>query len=164
MRIVVAALALSGIALTATLTGCGSDPVAQDSMAKPMTKMADNVSILAKVTGQQIQIENSSLAIIDQAAFDEMGLSSLFMEQGVKVDFAKHSVVLFSLGQQPTGGYSADIIAMQIKGDDLFVQGTAIAPSESDITTQVITYPFCAVAVAKLDPGLTLRSDITSLP
>lgn len=163
MRIVVAALALSGIALTANLTGCGSDPVAQTTVTKP-TMMADNVPILAKVSGQQIQIENSSLAILDQAAFAEMGLASLFQEQGVEVDFAKHSVVLFSLGQQPTGGYSADIVALQAKGSDLFVQGTAVAPGQSDTTTQAITYPFCAVAVAKLDAGMTLRSDITSLP
>lgn len=148
------------------LVGCaGSNPSeSEPPMADAPKPMADSVPILGKVAGDQLPIKSHGLGTIDQAAFDSLGLREKFEAEGVAVDFSKHSVVLFSLGEQPTGGFAADINGLQIKGNQLYIQATAIAPGDGATTTQALTYPYCAAAVEKLPAGLTVLSDITSLP
>lgn len=160
------------VALTATLTctpllliGCagGGSSSSDTSESVPAVKVfAEPVSIIAKVSGDELPIESHGLGVLDQDAIDGLGLSAAFANDGVTLDPAMHSVVLLSLGQQNTGGFEADITGLQLKGDQLYVQGTAVAPG--DAATQVITYPYCAVAVKKLPAGVKVLSDITSLP
>lgn len=78
------------------------------------------------------------------------------------VDFAKQSVLILALGQQPTGGYWARITAVQLQGDVLHVQGFANRPSASQATSQALTYPYAAAVIPKVQPQ-TLRSDIQSV-
>lgn len=150
------------------LGGCAgsssSEPAPEAEMTETVKPMADSVPILGKVAGDQLPIQSHGLGTINESTFDSLGLREKFSEEGVEVDFTKHSVVLFSLGQQPTGGFAADINGLQIKGDQLYVQATAIAPGKDEAATQAQTNPFCAAAVEKLPAGLTVLSDITSLP
>ena len=66
------------------------------------------------------------------------------------IDFTTVSLVVFSLGEQPTGGYWANINSVQIRGDALFVQGVANQPGPNDMVAQVLTYPVCAVEIEKV--------------
>ncbi|MEO0515222.1 MAG: protease complex subunit PrcB family protein [Planctomycetota bacterium] len=156
--------------LAATLTctplffaGCAGGG-ASESSAPAVKMMAEAVPIIAKVSGDQLLIESHGLGVIYADALDGLGLREAFAQAGADVDLSQHSVILFSLGEQPTGGFSADINGLQIKGKQVYVQGTAVAPGPNTVVTQALTYPYCAVAVEKLPSGVTLLSDITSLP
>jgi len=168
MRLLTAVPALFIAALTCCpllLIGCAGGESSKASAPAPEAKaMAEAVPIIAKVSGDQLAIESHGLGVIDAEAFDGLGLRSAFAQAGADVDFSRHSVVLFSLGQQPTGGFSADINGLQLKGQQLYVQGTAVAPGPNATTTQAVSYPYCAVAIDQLPAGVTLLSDITSLP
>ncbi|MEM9883250.1 MAG: protease complex subunit PrcB family protein [Planctomycetota bacterium] len=156
-------VSLTALGLVLVLTGCRSGDAGLDD--GPSTEpLASGVVILAQVAGTDLPIETYGLGLVDPGAFGQLGLDEKFTELEVGVDFDMHSVILLSLGQQPTGGYSAEITGLQLKGDLLYVQATAVAPGPDDATTKAITYPYSAVAVPKLPGGLTLLSDITSLP
>lgn len=160
------------VALTATLTctplfliGCagGGSSSSEASESAPAVKaFAEPVSIIAKVSGDKLPIESHGLGLLDADALDGLGLREAFADAGADIDLGVHSVLLLSLGKQNTGGFAADITDLQLKGDRLYVQGTAVAPGAA--ASQVITYPYCAVAVEKLPAGVTILSDITSLP
>ncbi|MEM6458857.1 MAG: protease complex subunit PrcB family protein [Planctomycetota bacterium] len=156
-------LLLTVLCVALPLAGCRSGNAAPGDgpSAEPL---ASGVVILAEVSGTDLPIESYGLGLVDPAAFDQLGLGEKFAALNVGVDFDLHSVILLSLGEQATGGYSAEITGLQLKGDLLYVQATAVAPGPGDATTQAITYPYSAVAVPKLPGGLTLLSDITSLP
>lgn len=149
------------------LTGCagGSGDQSNAAESAPAAKiMAQGVPILGKASGDQLPIQSHGLGILDAEAIAGLGLEEAFANQGFTLDLSKHSVVLFSLGEQPTGGFSADINGLQLKGQQLYVQATAVAPGPDSVVAQALTNPYCAVAVDKLPSGLTVLSDITSLP
>ena len=136
----------------------------EDSNASMTDAKAMDVPIIAKVTGQELPVSDPMLGLVNEAALSKLGLDQKFADEGVELDPQKHSVILLSLGQCDTAGYAADISALQRKGEELFVQGTATAPDGVDNVAQVQTYPFAAVAVEKLPQGTRVRSDIKSLP
>ena len=154
------------LVLCLTVVGCAGSKDTSPSVdtGAGVDAMAKAVPIVAEISGDQLPIENYSVTIVDRGAYDQLNLAPMFEEAGVQVDPAKHSIVLLSLGQQDTAGYKAEITALQLKGNLLFVQGTAAAPAEDSQNAQQITYPFSAVAVEKLPAEVTVRSDITSLP
>ena len=160
-------LALLTLLCSTTLLGCaGSDEPATSAPSRSAAADAtvEAVPIRARISGDQLAVENQSLSLLDGMQMTQLGLTERLQEAGFTVDPARHSVVLLSLGEQPTGGYEARITALQRKGDLLYVQGTAERPAADATTTQQVTYPFSAVVVDKLPSGLTLRSDITSRP
>lgn len=167
MRLLTVALAATLTCTPLLMLGCaggGSSASTGTPEAAPPAKVyAKPVKIIAKVSGDQMPIESHGIGLLDDAALDGLGLRAAFAEAGVPVDLSVQSVVLFSLGEQSTGGFAADITGLQLKGDTLYVQGTAEAPAASDATSQAITFPYCAVVTPKLPSGLTLLSDITSL-
>lgn len=168
MRLLTAVPAFLAATMTCTpllLTGCAGGSSPTPTEPAPVVKtLAEAVPIIAKVSGDRLPIESHGLGVINESTFDGLGLREVFAQAGADIDFSQHSVILFSLGQQPTAGFSADINGLQLKGKQLYVQGTAVAPGPNAVTTQAITYPYAAVAVEKLPSGVTLLSDITSLP
>ena len=155
-----ALIALSGV----LLAGCSSDSATTTTSTPAADPLASNVPILAKISGDQLPIDQPMLQMLDEAAVQEMGLADALSEQGIGYDFDQHAVLLLSLGEQATGGFSADITAIQQVGNELYVQGTAVAPGPDAVVTQAVTFPFCAVAIDRPAPGVKIRSDITSLP
>ncbi|MEM7624973.1 MAG: protease complex subunit PrcB family protein [Planctomycetota bacterium] len=159
-------LLLTALLAVAMLTGCSGSKASSDnttSAPAPVVWQAESVPILGKIGGINLDLTDYSLDVLEAAAIDELQLAPRFAEQGVVLDLDQHSVILFSLGEQPTAGYAADILALQLKGSELYVQGTAAAPKPDTAVAQQLTTPFCAVAVPKLPGNLTVRSDITSL-
>ncbi|MEE9212260.1 MAG: protease complex subunit PrcB family protein [Phycisphaeraceae bacterium] len=82
-----------------------------------------------------------------QEELEALGSTDLVKQD---IDFTNVSLVVFSLGEQPTGGYWAYINSVQIRGDDLYVQGVANQPGPNDMVAQVLTYPLCAVEIEKV--------------
>ncbi|MEO1237961.1 MAG: protease complex subunit PrcB family protein [Planctomycetota bacterium] len=151
-------------AFALVLWGCAGSGGDNDAGPATVQALATSAPILGQVSGDEPAIQSYGLGVLDPAAFADLGLDTKFVDQGVKVDFARHSVILLSLGEQPTGGYAAEITALQVKGNEVFVQATATRPGPEATVTQAITYPYAAVATEKLPAGVVLRSDITSLP
>jgi hypothetical protein len=142
-----------------------ADTRAEAGTSEAMTRNSagvEPVSILAKVTGSQLPISDPMLGRVNDAAVAQLGLIDVFADEGLELDPSKHSVILLSLGEQATGGYTADIESLQLKGNELFVKGTASAPGGEGSATQATTYPFCAVAIDQLPSGVKVRSDIRS--
>lgn len=172
------ALPLCLLAGCAGSGGADTDPAAPSTTTAPRAdvgnqadpadmsadQLAADVPIIAKVDGQDLRVSDPMLGLVNQTALEKLGLPEIFAQQGVELDPQQHSVVLLSLGQCDTGGYAADISALQRKGDELFVEGTATAPDGVDNVTQAQTYPYCAVAIDKVAAGTKVRSDIKSLP
>lgn len=159
-------LLLTTLLAVALLTGCSGTKAKTKAPAadrEPVSRQAEGVQILGKIAGSDLNLSSYYLGVLDAAAVQQFNLAPRFAAQGVTLDVDQHSVVLFSLGTQPTAGFEADILAMQRKGSQLYVQGTAAAPGSDTAVAQQLTTPFCAVAVAKLPSNLTVLSDITSL-
>lgn len=159
-------LLLTTLLAVALMTGCSgskSSTTSEPVVTPPVAYQAQNVAILGKVAGNDLNLTNYYLGVLDAAAVEKLNLAARFAEKGVVLDPQQHSVVLLSLGEQPTAGFAADVVAIQSKGSQLFVQGTASAPSPDTAVAQQLTTPFCAVAVNRLPANMTVLSDITSI-
>ena len=90
--------------------------------------------------------------LIDSAAkLQETGSTEL---TNLNVNFDTQSIVVFSLGEQPTGGYWAWITGVQRSGGKLWVQATVNRPADGAATAQVMSYPVAA-AVIDRQSGIT---------
>ncbi len=73
------------------------------------------------------------------------------------VDFTRHSVVAVFAGEQPTGGYSVEILSAETNGSQTQdKQAIAITvqhrqPSDGDFVTEAFTYPYHIIRIPKID-------------
>jgi len=67
------------------------------------------------------------------------------------VDFSKEYVIVASMGQRPTGGYSIRIIKAEVTADKLKIYIQKKSPQKGSMTIQVLTAPFEFVAIPKSD-------------
>ncbi len=64
-----------------------------------------------------------------------------------KVDFTKEMVLAAFLGQRSTGGYAVQITDARVAGRKLLVTVQEKRPGRGELRAQLVTSPFCAVAV-----------------
>lgn len=151
------------VASAAALTGCGGGGTKADGPAKPEAQAAtaaEPVEIVQKVRGDNPALTRSEVRLLKtEADLAALGVDNL---EGLAVDWPTQDVVLLALGEQPTGGYWADITGVQLVGGALYVQGIANAPGEGGMATQQLTYPFAAAVVAETGATRAL-SDIDSV-
>ncbi len=74
-----------------------------------------------------------------------------------QVDFIRYSVVAIFAGEQPTSGYSVEILSVENGGSQTKEQG-AIAitlqycqPKAGEFVTEALTYPYHMIRIPKLD-------------
>ncbi len=81
-----------------------------------------------------------------------------------EVNFTTQSVVVVFQGQRRTGGYAVALRGIRHDGTVLAISVDERGPASGDVTTQVITSPFVAVAIARPAAGTTVRfADETSV-
>ncbi|MCC6579631.1 MAG: protease complex subunit PrcB family protein [Phycisphaeraceae bacterium] len=68
----------------------------------------------------------------------------------IQLDLKKQSLIVLALGEQPTAGYWTRILSIQRSGDKIYVQGIANKPVADSAAAKVVSYPYCAVVVAKV--------------
>jgi hypothetical protein len=73
------------------------------------------------------------------------------------VDFARETVLLAASGTRPTGGHSIAIPSVEDADGTLKVQVVERSPGRTCMTTQVITHPATAVAVARVTERVELE-------
>ena len=78
---------------------------------------------------------------------------------GISGDKYPYKVVVMS-GEYSTGGYTIELIGLKYDGEeDLTVVVRETAPSPTDVVTQAITYPWCAVELKKLPEHIRVFSE-----
>ena len=65
------------------------------------------------------------------------------------MDFDAARVVLISMGEQATGGYSIELVTIEREGTDLRVRFVERSPGLGCVTTQALTQPTLVVAVPR---------------
>jgi len=118
------------------------------------------VVILRRYSGSDWGLKNPQVRLI-QSRQQLIATGSVELAQQ-PIDFGLESIVLVALGEQPTSGYWARIDAVELHGDTLKVRGTANRPDDHDIVAQVLTYPYGAAVIGKLEVH-TLQNDIESV-
>ncbi len=74
-----------------------------------------------------------------------------------QVDFSRYSVIAVFAGEQPTSGYSVEILSVENGGSQTKEQGViAITvqyrqPKAEDFVTEALTYPYHMIRIPKLD-------------
>jgi hypothetical protein len=81
------------------------------------------------------------------------------------VDFSKEMVIVAFMGEQPTSGYSIDIIEVTEYADRIEVQIVKHKPAQDATVAQVITRPFCLAKIEKIGkPARFIEVNTGALP
>lgn len=66
------------------------------------------------------------------------------------VDFSREAVLVVSLGEKRTGGYSVEVTGVRREGDRLVVRAKVRAPGPGAIVTMALTQPYHMVRIPRL--------------
>lgn len=91
-----------------------------------------------------IQNNESYIQFIESLKLDESQYANF-----LKVDFKKKDVLVLYQGQQTSGGYQIDIESLKNDNHTIVVKKREIAPKKGEITTSVITSPYCIALIPK---------------
>lgn len=128
--------------------GCQSGAKTDDS-AMPMTKkiqVAEPVEILGTRDGDQGDLPHAGAWLIKSQ--QDLVASNSATIGGLGVDLSTHDIVIVGLGEQPTGGYSVEITAIQQVGDKLYAQIKTTTPAPDAAVTEAMTHPWAAAVIA----------------
>ncbi len=67
-----------------------------------------------------------------------------------EIDFSRQTVLVALMGQQPTAGYTIDIVDVRATGQNIMAYVATQRPDPDDVVAQVLTYPYSMVVVPKL--------------
>lgn len=133
------------------LTGCKTGNDGKMDSAADVT-LAEPVEVVERKSGNSSALESIGVMLVKtQAEYDAMGDDQIYPG----VDFLAHDLVIAALGEQPTGGYSIEITAVQQEGDTLFVEGVTSQPGDAAVT-QALTYPYAAAVIPNTDATIVV--------
>ena len=132
--------------LAVTLTGCTSAP--------------QPVALAGRVNGSNAALKYADLQLINSKAdLEKFGCKDLCKQP---IDFEHNSLLVVTLGTQPTAGYWTRIAAVERQGDTLLVQVLTNRPGPHQNVAQEATNPYDAVLIAKVT-DVKLRAEPTDL-
>jgi hypothetical protein len=140
------ALGVLGLSLTVMLGGCASDGRTTGEGAS----LAEPVPILEHYAGNQAQNLEMQRRLLIRTAEQFQQLNAPALDE-IDIDWDTQDLVLVAMGMRSTGGYWCRITAAQLQGQTLFVQGVVNRPGSSQMTTQAITYPWCAAVIPNVE-------------
>jgi hypothetical protein len=73
------------------------------------------------------------------------------------LDFAGQSVIVASLGEKNTGGYSVEVTGVELMGGKLKVTVRETKPGPGTFVTQALTQPYHVVRIPKVPAGTTVE-------
>lgn len=91
-----------------------------------------------------IQNNESYIQFIESLKLDESQYANF-----LKVDFKKKDVLVLYQGQKTSGAYSIDIESVVNDNSTILVKKKEIQPKAGEITTTVITSPYCIALIPK---------------
>ena len=151
---------LAAAALVALLIG-GCNGKLDNGQGGPLVdEPTQPLAIVQQIQGSDSGLAGAMVLVINSAAeLEELGSTDLAEHA---IDFGEHSVVLVAWGECPTAGYAVRIDAVQQAGDWLFVQGLATQPAPDQMVADVLTYPYAAAVIGKVDASL-VKSEIDTI-
>lgn len=147
-RLSTATLVFSLTAVPVALTGCGSTG-SVDSEPAPAA-LAEAVSHEVILTVPYSGVTSKGVMLIDSVE-DLNALSDELKPKLNPEELEGSSLIVVSLGEQPTGGYSVTVDSVAKLGDTLIVEYTPTAPAPDDTVTQAITMPAAVVKIPQTD-------------
>ena len=145
--------------LLLSVLGCQSQPSSgpdPSAGAPAVATSTEPVAILRDMQGDDASLALPGAVLVNAASQTKVNLVPL------EVDFEKESVVIVSLGRQPTGHYGVKINSAQKQGGRLFVQGHALLPQNPAAAPKTPTHPFAAAVIPKFQG--TVHPEITDAP
>ncbi len=137
-----------GLLCAAAAAACGGRAVADPAVPS-------YPRVLRRGTHSPVTVAKNIVAR-DQASY-EAAWNQLFRGSPVgnkpgpppPVDFRKEMVLVVFMGQRNTGGYSVSVPKVEALGGKLIVSVEEKSPAPDAILIQVLTAPYCLVAVPK---------------
>lgn len=128
-----------GLVLTLTLLAL--------SFAAPATSVA--AATPGAVPFEKVDVKDTTADIAEW-------VGAMHETQGLhRMDAGGKTWVLLAWGEKPTGGHSVDVTAVDRTETGVIVLGAKLhSPSESDIVTQVISYPYALISIDQTDEPL----------
>lgn len=138
------------------LVGCGPQPTELGFNGADATKP---VKILRNKSGSHAALPDHGLWLINSdEQLEALDAEVLF---DLNVDFETESLVLVTLGRQPTGGHWIKITAVSRASGALYIHGWANRPGPDQVTIQIRTFPYAAAVISKIQAA-TLHPEIDS--
>ena len=137
--------------LNVALSACGQS---SREVSTPLTLTAissglENLGESKSMEAVWISSEDQWAGLIDRTS----GNARILIQPVARphVDFAEYGVLLIRMGEKPTGGYRLQLMAdkANVENRIALVPLQWIEPEKGAITTQVITYPYLMVRMAK---------------
>lgn len=142
------AVAMMGAAMLAGCNG-GQKAGPADQAARATPTVSEPVEILAHAHGNDAALARGTVRLIESAdELPALGLGGLPEGLG-EVNYDGQDVVIFALGEQPTGGYWVQITGVQLVSGVLYVQATVNRPGDDESVTQAVTYPYAAAVISE---------------
>jgi len=103
-------------------------------------------------------LDNNEQRVITNAkSLSEVyGIINRFRKPGVSVpeiDFNKNIVVALFMGEKNTSGYSTEVDAVSITGDEMIIGIKENGPKPTDVVSMAICQPFCFVMIPRPEGG-----------
>jgi len=118
---------------------------------------------VAQYLGSDPALTEPSVKLITSGTqLASMGCTALMAHLGHDIDFSQYSLLLLTLGEQPTGGYWCRITGVQHRTGVLYVQGIANRPGPNEAVTQAKSYPYAAAVIANIGVD-SIHPEITSV-
>lgn len=135
----------------ALLVGCAApEPTAEAPPPGIDPDTIEPVHVVEQLHGNDPALAEARLELIESPeGFDALGTDLALSP--ADVDFETQNVLVFALGEQPTGGYWVQITGAQRVDDTLWVQIVANAPDDEQAVTQELTYPYAAAVIPRVD-------------
>jgi len=111
------------------------------------------IRTIARGTFSGLQ-EPMQLAVTNQSQWTELWARHSVRNEprtpAPEIDFSKETILLVTLGQQRTGGYSVEITGVEQQEGKTVVLVSTREPKPGGLNIQVLTAPFHIVAVPKI--------------
>ena len=91
-----------------------------------------------------LQNNESYIQFIESLKLDETEYAKY-----LAVDFKKKDILVLYQGQQTSGGYQIDIESLKNENKTIIVKKKQIVPKKGEMTTTVITSPYCIALIPK---------------
>lgn len=131
-------------ALVLLLAACASSP---SSSSSPAFR-----SLQSGLEARQHTAGPRAVAAADDATYRRLW-DQLIGGNPAPIDLSKESAIFLLGGEKPTGGHSVEVLRVTLEGEAANVWANVNEPPAGSINTQVITYPFLVIAIAR--PGVT---------
>lgn len=124
------------------MMSCGSPKVVSDNSFSVIHK--SDIGGSDKPGHLLIQDNEAYIQFIESLKLDESQYANF-----LKVDFKKKDVLVLYQGQKTSGGYSIDVESVVNDNSTIVVKKKEIQPKAGEITTTVITSPYCIALIPK---------------